>query len=138
MGKFVVRITVVLTAIYLILSYLVAQTICIDVLRPYYNILFELCVVIYTFSEGKYHCKYIKYTALAILLADVLTYMDNSINFLTVEAHNLIPIFLIASSILLGVTLAIKHYIKVRKLKTRHDARDIKNKEDGLIHNRQH
>jgi hypothetical protein len=117
MGKFLVRITIVFVALYLVLSYAIAQFIGIDILTPYYNVLFELCVVIYAFSEGKYHCKYIKYTALAILFADILTYADNYYDFLTVEAHNLIPVFIIASGILTGVVLAIKHYIDVRKIK---------------------
>lgn len=117
MGRFLVRITIVLVALYLVLSYVIAQFIGIDILTPYYNVLFELCVVIYAFSEGKYHCKYIKYTALAILFADILTYADNYYDFLTVGAHNLIPVFIIASGILTGVTLAIKHYINVRKIK---------------------
>lgn len=119
MGKFLVRITIVFTALYLVLSYVIAQFIGVDILMPYYNVLFELCVVIYAFSEGKYHCKYIKYTALAILLADILTYVDNYYDFLTVEAHNLIPVFIIAAGILTGVILAIKHYIDVRKIKKR-------------------
>lgn len=117
MGKFLVRITIVFTALYLVLSYVIAQFIGIDILTPYYNVLFELCVVIYAFSEGKYHCKYIKYTALAILFADILTYVDNYYDFLTVEAHNLIPIFIITTGILTGVILAIKHYINVIKIK---------------------
>lgn len=117
MGRFLVRITIVLVALYLVLSYAIAQFIGVDILTPYYNVLFELCVVIYAFSEGKYHCKYIKYTALAILFADILTYADNYYDFLTVEAHNLIPVFIITSGILTGVTLAIKHYINVRKIK---------------------
>jgi hypothetical protein len=117
MGRFLVRITIVFVALYLVLSYAIAQFIGIDILTPYYNVLFELCVVIYAFSEGKYHCKYIKYTALAILFADILTYADNYYDFLTVEAHNLISVFIITSGILTGVTLAIRHYIKVRKIK---------------------
>lgn len=122
MGRFLVRITIVLVALYLVLSYVIAQFIGIDILTPYYNVLFELCVVIYAFSEGKYHCKYIKYTALAILFADILTYADNYYDFLTVEAHNLIPVFMITSGILTGVTLAIKHYINVIKIKKRRHA----------------
>lgn len=125
MGKFLVRITIVFVALYLVLSYVIAQFIGIDILTPYYNVLFELCVVIYAFSEGKYHCKYIKYTALAILFSDILTYVDNYYDFLTVEAHNLIPIFMITAGILTGVALAIKHYINVRKIKKQRYARNI-------------
>jgi hypothetical protein len=127
MGRFLVRITIVFVALYLVLSYIIAQFGGVDILAPYYNLLFELCVVIYAFSEGKYHCKYIKYTALSILFADILTYADNYYDFLTVEAHNLIPVFIIAIGILTGVTLAIRHYINVRKIKKQRYARNEQN-----------
>jgi hypothetical protein len=81
--------------------------------------------VIYAFSEGKYHCKYIKYTALALLLSDTLTQLDNAFNFLTIEAHNLIPVTMIVIGISIGVFLAIKHYIQVIKLKKRLNERNI-------------
>lgn len=117
MGKFLVRATIVFTAIYLVLSYIIAQFYALDILRPYYNILFELCVVLYTFSEGKYHCKYIKFTALSILMSDILTYADNSLDFLSVSAHNLIPLGLNTCGIMIGVIMAIKHYRRVRSIK---------------------
>jgi hypothetical protein len=87
-----------------------------DILLPCYNIPFELCVVAYAFSEGKYHCKYIKYTALAILVSDVITQLDNSFDFISVELHNIIPLFLIILGVAIGCILAIRHFILVRKL----------------------
>lgn len=96
MGKFIVRITIVFTSLYILLSYLVAQICGIDILKDGYSILFELCVVVYAYSEGKYHCKHIKHTALAILLSDTITRLDNTYNFLSVIEHNLIPIFFIS------------------------------------------
>lgn len=125
MGKFIVRMSIVLTAIYFVVSSLFAQLLGVDILMPYYIPLFELCVVIYAFSEGKYHCKYIKYTALALLLSDTLTQLDNAFNFLTIEAHNLIPVTMIVIGISIGVFLAIKHYIQVIKLKKRLNERNI-------------
>ena len=116
MGKVVVRLTVMFTALYLTLSYLIAQFLGVDILRPYYNLLFELCVVIYTFSEGKYHCKYMKYTALSIMVADVLTLIDNAIDFMSVNAHNIIPIAVISGGVITSSTLAMMHFYKVRKL----------------------
>ena len=71
----------------------------------------------YAFSEGKYHCKYIKYTALAVLLSDALTQLDNAFDFLTIQMHNLIPVAMITVGIFMGVFLAVKHYIRVLKLK---------------------
>lgn len=116
MGKVIVRLTVIFTALYLTLSYLFAQFLGVDILRPYYNLLFELCVVIYTFSEGKYHCKYMKYTALSIIVADALTLIDNAIDFMSVNAHNIIPIAIISGGVIASSTLAMAHFHKVRKL----------------------
>lgn len=54
MGKFLVRVTIVFTSLYFLLSYLLAQFGGIDILKDGYSILFELCVVVYAYSEGKY------------------------------------------------------------------------------------
>ena len=118
MGKFIVRATIVITALYLVMSYLIAQFAYVDILYSWYSILFELCLVVYSFSEGKYHCKYIKYTALAILVADVITRLDNSLDFLSVDMHNIIPIGIISVGVAVGVFLSIKHYIRVLKIKS--------------------
>lgn len=119
MGKVLVRLTIIGTAVYFALSYLFAQFLGIDILLPWYNIPFELCVVVYAFSEGKYHCKYIKYTALAILASDIITQLDNSLDFLSVELHNIIPLFLIIIGVATGCILAIRHFVLVRKLNKR-------------------
>ena len=119
MGKALVRLTIIGTAVYFALSYLFAQFLGIDILLPYYNIPFELCVVVYAFSEGKYHCKYIKYTALSILASDIITQLDNSLDFLSVELHNIIPLFLIILGVAVGCILAIRHFVLVRKLNKR-------------------
>lgn len=119
MGKALVRLTIIGTAVYFALSYLFAQFLGIDILLPWYNIPFELCVVVYAFSEGKYHCKYIKYTALAILVSDIITQLDNSLDFLSVDLHNIIPLFLIILGVATGCILAIRHFVLVRKLNKR-------------------
>ena len=117
MAKFLVRITIAFVAIYFIVAFLVAQRFGIDIMRNTYILLFELCVVVYTFSEGKYHCKYMKYTALSILLADILTRFDYLFNFMSVTAHNLIPIGILAIGIGTSITKAIMHFVRVVKLK---------------------
>ena len=116
-GKFLVRCTIVITAVYFVLSYLAAQILCIDILTPLYNILLESCIVVYSFSEGKYHCRYIKYTALAILLSEIVTQTDNMFDYLTTGLHNYIPLVLIILGVATGVTLAIRHYVRVIKVK---------------------
>ena len=119
MGKFLVRITVIIVAIFFIAQYVLAQLFGINIASNIYIPLFELCVVVYTFSEGKYHCKYMKYTALSIFLADTLTRLDYIFDFMSVSAHNLIPIGILALGIGTSITKAIMHFVRVMKLKNK-------------------
>lgn len=117
MGKFLVRFSVLLIAIYFIIAFIVAQTLAVNIFDDHYVLLLELITVVYTFSEGKYHCKYMKYTALSILLADTLTRVDYMFDFMSVTAHNLIPIAILAVGIGTSVTKAFIHFYRVLKLK---------------------
>ena len=60
MGKLLVRLTIVIVSIYFVLTYLVAQTMGIDILSDWYASLFALIIVVYAHSEGVYHCKFLK------------------------------------------------------------------------------
>lgn len=117
MGKFLVRLTIALVAIYFVIVFIIGQAFGINAYDNIYILLFELCVVVYTFSEGKYHCKYMKYTALSILLADTLTRLDYMFDFMSVTAHNLIPIGILAVGIGTSITKAFIHFYRVLKLK---------------------
>ena len=119
MGKFLVRITIVFMALYLVLSFIIAQFFFIDILGNWYIVMFETCVVIYCFSEGKYHCEYLKFSALSLLVVDTLTRLDNTFNFLSVDAHNLIPIAILALGIGTSITLALRHFYKVNQLRNK-------------------
>lgn len=117
MGKFLVRITIVFVSLYFIISHIVAQCLGLDIVHDFYVLLFELCVVVYAYSEGKYHCKHIKHTALAILLSDTLTRLDNTYNFLSVNEHNLIPIVILAVGMSVSIISALHHFYRVIKLR---------------------
>lgn len=119
MGKLIVRLVVAVTSIYFLIAFSFAQLLGVDILNDYHSLAFELCVVVYCYSEGKYHCQYMKYTALAILFSDTLSRLDNSFNFLSVTAHNLIPIGILALGIGTSITLAIRHFYKVMKLQSK-------------------
>lgn len=119
MGKVVVRLTIVFIAIYFVVAFAFAQFLGVDILNDYHSIPFELCVVVYCFSEGKYHCQYLKFTALAILFCDTLSRLDNSFNFLSVSAHNLVPITILALGIGTSITLALRHFYKVNRLRNK-------------------
>ena len=116
MGKFIVRITIIITSIFMIISYLSAQLFGIDIFSDWYIVMFELCVTIYCYSEEKYHCKYIKHLSLAILLSETITRLDNYFDFLSVFTHNIIPIFIFSIGVLITLVKAIIHFIKVRRI----------------------
>lgn len=116
MGKLFVRATIVAVALYFILAYLSAQFLGIDILDYCYANLFEFCVLIYTFSEGKYHCKFIKWTMLSIFLCDTLNSIDIFCGYPLLNSFNFICIFIMALGIGTSTTLAFRHFYKVRKL----------------------
>lgn len=116
MGKFIVRITIIITSIFMIISYLSAQLFGIDIFNDWYIVMFELCVTIYCYSEGKFHCKYIKHLSLAIMASDIITRLDNCFDFLSVFTHNIIPIFMFFIGVLIALVKAIIHFIKVRRI----------------------
>lgn len=116
MDKFIVRITIIITSIFMIISYLSAQLFGIDIFSDWYIVMFELCVTIYCYSDGKYHCKYIKHLSLAILSSDVITQLDNCFDFLSVFTHNIIPIMIFSVCVTITLIKAICHFIKVRRI----------------------
>lgn len=116
MGKTLVRFTTIIVAIYLIAAYLIAQIYGIDILTNFHTLLFELIVVVYSNSEGKFHCKYLKYTITSIFISECLTRLDYLINFLSVSEHNTFPIVIIACGIGMTTYKAIVHFIHVIKL----------------------
>lgn len=117
MGKLLVRITIIIVSIYFVFTYLIAQTIGLDIQSDWYTSLFALIIAVYAHSEGKYHCRFLKYSATSLFVCDILTRLDNTYNFLSVAAHNLIPIAILALGLGISITLAIRHFIKATKLK---------------------
>jgi galactitol-specific phosphotransferase system IIC component len=127
MGKLLVRLTIVIVSVYFVLTYLVAQTMGIDIHSDWYASLFALIIVVYAHSEGKYHCKFLKYSATSLFVCDVLTRLDNYYNFLSVDAHNIIPIAILALGLGTSITLAIRHFYRVIKLNRRKNANNARN-----------
>lgn len=117
MGKAIVRLSIIIVAIYMIVSYSAAQLFGVDILRYTYTLLFELCVVVYSFSEGKYHCKFIKWTMLGIFLSDCVSHLDYYFEFIPLEIYNYFLGFLLFCSFAFSTILSIRHFYNVRKLK---------------------
>lgn len=125
MGKALVRLTIVFVTIYLIVSYCMAQFWGIDILYNSYCLLFELCVVIYTFSEGKFHCKYIKWTMLSLFFCELISHTDYYFNYIPLNYWSLLPIGILALGLGTSITLAIRHFYKVAKLRQKLKDRTI-------------
>lgn len=116
MDKFFTRIAIIVVAVYFLISYVCAQF-GIDILTSSYVLLFELCVVSYTFCSGSFHCKYIRWTALSCLLVDVLSHADYYFDFIPVSIFNIIPIAILAIGLSTSATLAVRHFYKVLRVK---------------------
>lgn len=116
MDKFITRLTVIFVSIYFLVAYIFAQ-LGIDILTSFYVVLFELCAVSYTFCSGNYHCKYMRWTALSILIVEIINYTDYYFNYIPVSVYNMIPIFILALGMGTSLTLAIKHFSRVNKIK---------------------
>lgn len=134
MKKLLVRITIVGVAIYFLLSFIIAQVCGINILSNLYVPLYELIVVLYSYAEGAYHCKFIKHTALAIFISDTLTRLDSVLNFMPVSVANIISVTILAIGLGTSLFKAIKHFHKVIKLKRQRNENytTITNKENGI------
>jgi hypothetical protein len=80
-GKGFVRLTIIAITIYFLFAFVIAQTYGVNIFSSNYVLVLETCIVIYCFSEGKYHCKYMKFMALGITLADAVSRLDYVFNF---------------------------------------------------------
>lgn len=116
MSKLLIRITILATAIFLLTCYIFA-IFGVDIWQSWYYLLFELCVCLCISKQGVYHCKFIKWTAYAILLVETLAYIDVISDFLTAKAFLILMMTILNAGIAATATLAIRHYIKVRRLK---------------------
>lgn len=130
MGRFLVRITCIFVALYFYVSYIMAQFYGIDILRNSYTLLFELCVLFSVFESGNYHCRYMRWTVLGIFVCDLLSHIDYYFNVFTVLEYNLIPIFILSCCGITSLTLAIRHFYQVTKLKRKKKSYEYKIKRD--------
>ena len=131
MGKFLVRVTVIVVGVYFIIAFLVAHICRVDIIGNWYTTLFALIIAVYAHSEGKYHCKHLKHTATAIFVCDLITRLDNTFDFLTAKAHNLIPVGILALGLGASCFLALKHFYQVIKLNKKIDAHHRRNSKEG-------
>ena len=119
MDKLFVRLFVVFTALYLIHTYIMAWY-GVECFSDAYIVMAELAICVVMSSQGKYHCKYMKFTAYGLTASDSVTRIDNAFDILGVEASIILPLSLIMCSVTISFVLALRHYYRVLKLKSKH------------------
>ena len=116
MDKLFVRLFVVFTALYLIHTYIMAWF-GVECFSDAYIVMAELAICVVMSSHGKYHCKYMKFTAYGLTASDSVTRIDNAFDILGVEASIILPLSLVMCSLTISFVLALRHYYRVLKLK---------------------
>ena len=116
MDKLFVRLFVLFTALYLIHTYIMAWF-GVECFSDAYIVMAELAICVVMSSQGKYHCKYMKFTAYGLTASDSVTRIDNAYDILGVEASIILPLSLVMCSLTISFVLALRHYYRVLKLK---------------------
>ena len=120
MGKLLVRLFVVFTALYLIHTYIMAW-LGLECFSDAYIVMAELAICVVMSSHGKYHCKYMKFTAYGLTASDSVTRIDNAFDILGVEASIILPLSLVMCSVTISFVLALRHYYRVLKPKSKNN-----------------
>ena len=119
MDRLLVRLFVVFTALYFIYTYIMAWF-GVECFSDAYIVMAELAICVVMSSHGKYHCKYMKFTAYGLTASDSVTRIDNAFDILGVEASIILPLSLVMCSVTISIVLALWHYYRVLKLKSKH------------------
>ena len=82
-----------------------------------YIVMAELAICVVMSSQGKYHCKYMKFTAYGLTASDSVTRIDNAFDILGVEASIILPLSLVMCSVTISFVLALRHYYRVLNIK---------------------
>lgn len=120
MDKLFVRLFVVFTALYLMHTYIMAWF-GVECFSDAYIVMAELAICVVMSSHGKYHCKYMKFTAYGLTASDSVTRIDNAFDILGVEASIILPLSLVMCSVTISFVMALRHYYRVLKLKSKKD-----------------
>lgn len=109
--------TVILVAVYLIVCYLTTAVFRTDIWRQVYYLMFELCVCLCLTAQGAYHCKYIRWTAYGIFVEDCVSTSDTFFDYIPDNIMAVVSPTILTIGLAAATVLAIRHYIKVRRIK---------------------
>ena len=86
-----------------------------------YVVLFEITLCVVMSTQGRYHCKYMKYTAYGIVSSDTFTRIDNEYDLVSYDIAVLLPISLVVMGVVTTFFMSLRHFYKVKQLKRRID-----------------
>ena len=116
MDKLLVRLFVVFTTLYFLCTYTMAWY-GVECFSDAYIVMAELAICVVMSTHGKYHCKYMRFTAYGLTASDSVTRIDNAFDILGVEASIILPLSLVMCSVTISFVLALRHYYRVLKIK---------------------
>lgn len=119
MAKLTVRLFVVFTALYFVYTYIMAWY-GVECFSDAYIVMAELAICVVMSSQGKYHCKYMRFTAYGLTASDSVTRIDNAYDILSVDAAIVLSLSLVMCSVTISFVLALRHYYRIIKLKSKH------------------
>lgn len=114
--KILVRISVVYTALYYLLTYVLA-IFDINYFNDAYIVLIEATLCAVCSTQGNYHCKYLRFICYGIFICDSLCRLDGHFQFIPLGYWTLTPAFILFVGMATSVILSFNHFRKVRKLK---------------------
>lgn len=120
MDKLLVRLFVVFTTLYFLCTYIMAWY-GIECFSDTYIVIAEIIICMVMSSQGKYHCEYMRITAYGLTASDSITRIDSAYNILSMDAAIVIPLSIIMLSVLISFVMALVHYYRVLKLKSKQD-----------------
>ncbi len=118
MDKLLVRLFVVFTTLYFLCTYTMAWY-GVECFSDAYIVMAELAICVVMSTHGKYHCKYMRFTAYGLTASDSVTRIDNAYDILSVDAVIVLPLSLVMCSVTISFVLALRHYYRVLKLKSK-------------------
>ena len=116
MAKLAVRWFVVFTAVHFFHTYIMAWF-GVECFSDAYIVMAELAICVVMSSQGKYHCKYMRFTAYGLTASDSVTRIDNAYDILSVDAAIALPLSIVMCSVTISFVLALRHYYMVLKIK---------------------
>ena len=127
MSKFCIRILTLLISLYMVLCYLLNLLYGINIWSHTYTVLFEICVCLCISAQGVYHCKYIKWTAYGLTISDTIVSFDEIFDVFSYTIVTFIPLILTIIGLATTTILAIRHFVRVRKINRKWEQKQKRN-----------